>query len=95
MKAITLFRLSPSGEPLNPTFVLSCSVFNIICSMIFGRHFDYDDESLLPIIHLMNDSLAILSSRWVQVRRPRYLGNIKQRAGSGLQLAHLAPPLPI
>ncbi|XP_039709535.1 cytochrome P450 2F3-like isoform X5 [Pteropus medius] len=52
------------GEPLNPTSVLSHSVSNIICSVVFGRRFDYNDERLLTIIHFMNDSLEILSSRW-------------------------------
>ncbi|XP_016022350.1 cytochrome P450 2F3 isoform X2 [Rousettus aegyptiacus] len=52
------------GEPLNPTFVLSRSVSNIICSVIFGRRFDYDDEYLLSIIRLTDDNLTILNSRW-------------------------------
>ncbi|KAB1274033.1 Cytochrome P450 2F3 [Camelus dromedarius] len=52
------------GEPFDPTFVLSRSVSNIICSVIFGSRFDYKDERLLTIIHLINENFQIMSSRW-------------------------------
>lgn len=55
--------------------MLSRSVSNIICSVIFGRRFDYDDEYLLSIIRLTDDNLTILNSRWGEVRRPSYLGD--------------------
>ncbi|XP_011839541.1 PREDICTED: LOW QUALITY PROTEIN: cytochrome P450 2F5 [Mandrillus leucophaeus] len=52
------------GEPFDPTFVLSRSVSNIICSVLFGSRFDYDDERLLTIIRLINDNFQIMSSPW-------------------------------
>nr|XP_031537674.1 cytochrome P450 2F5 isoform X5 [Vicugna pacos] len=52
------------GEPFDPTFVLSRSVSNIICSVIFGSRFDYEDERLLNIIHLINENFQIMSSPW-------------------------------
>ncbi|XP_057568200.1 cytochrome P450 2F5 isoform X2 [Hippopotamus amphibius kiboko] len=52
------------GEPFDPTFVLSRSVSNVICSVIFGSRFDYDDERLLTIIHHINDNFQIMSSPW-------------------------------
>ncbi|XP_031817498.1 cytochrome P450 2F2 [Sarcophilus harrisii] len=52
------------GTPFDPTFVLSRSVSNIICSVIFGSRFDYEDERLLKIIHLINDNFKIMSSPW-------------------------------
>ncbi|KAB1274034.1 Cytochrome P450 2F3 [Camelus dromedarius] len=63
------------GEPFDPTFVLSRSVSNIICSVIFGSRFDYKDERLLTIIHLINENFQIMSSRWGEVRRPSYTGD--------------------
>ncbi|XP_019485275.1 PREDICTED: cytochrome P450 2F5 [Hipposideros armiger] len=53
-----------AGEPFDPKFVLGRSVCNIICSVIFGSRFDYNDERLLAIIHLLNDNFQILSSPW-------------------------------
>ncbi|XP_045746338.1 cytochrome P450 2F5 [Mirounga angustirostris] len=52
------------GKPFDPTFVLSRSVSNIICSVIFGSRFDYDDERLLTIIRLISDNFQIMSGPW-------------------------------
>uniref|UniRef100_A0A2K6MMN5 Cytochrome P450 family 2 subfamily F member 1 n=1 Tax=Rhinopithecus bieti TaxID=61621 RepID=A0A2K6MMN5_RHIBE len=52
------------GEPFDPTFVLSRLVSNIICSVLFGSCFHYDDERLLTIIRLINDSLQIMNGPW-------------------------------
>ncbi|XP_007941160.1 cytochrome P450 2F3 [Orycteropus afer afer] len=52
------------GEPFDPKFVLSRSVSNIICSVLFGSRFDYDDDRLLTIINLINDNFQIMSSPW-------------------------------
>ncbi|XP_055992935.1 cytochrome P450 2F5 [Sorex fumeus] len=53
-----------NGEPFDPTFVLSRSVSNIICSVLFGSRFEYHDERLLTIIRLINDNFQIMSSPW-------------------------------
>ncbi|XP_069313192.1 cytochrome P450 2F1 isoform X3 [Eulemur rufifrons] len=53
-----------NGEPFDPTFVLSRSVSNIICSVLFGSRFDYNDQRLLTIIRLINDNFQIMSSPW-------------------------------
>jgi hypothetical protein len=50
-------------------FVVSRSVSNIICSVIFGRRFDYEDERLLTIIRFINDNFKIMSSPWGEVSR--------------------------
>lgn len=62
-----LIHLSTSGKPFDPVFILSRSVSNIICSVIFGSRFDYDDERLLTIIHFINDNFKIMSSPWGEV----------------------------
>ena len=60
----------PSGKPFDPTILLSRSVSNIICSVLFGSRFDYEDERLLNIVQLINDNFQIMSSFWGEVRRP-------------------------
>ncbi|KAI5932173.1 Cytochrome P450 2F1 [Manis javanica] len=52
------------GKPFDPTIVVSRSVANIICSVMFGSRFNYDDERLLTIIRLINDNFQIMSSPW-------------------------------
>nr|XP_004670387.1 cytochrome P450 2F2 [Jaculus jaculus] len=52
------------GQPFDPVFVISRSVSNIICSVLFGSRFDYSDERLLTIIRFINDNFQIMSSPW-------------------------------
>ena len=59
---------------------------NIICSVIFGSRFDYDDDRLLTIIHLINENFQIMSSPWGEVRRPSSTGD---RAGGSSQFRAL------
>lgn len=63
-----------AGKPFDPVFILSRSVSNIICSVIFGSRFDYDDERLLTIIRFINDNFQIMSSPWGEVSTPRPAG---------------------
>nr|XP_028696055.1 cytochrome P450 2F1-like [Macaca mulatta] len=64
---VFLIHSPPSGEPFDPTFVLSHSVSNIICSVLFASCFHYDDERLLTSIRLINDNFQIMSSPWGEV----------------------------
>lgn len=56
---------------------------NIICSVVFGSRFDYDDDRLLTIIHLINENFQIMSCPWGEVRRPSSTGD---RVGGSSQL---------
>nr|XP_044990107.1 cytochrome P450 2B1-like [Jaculus jaculus] len=40
---------------------------NIICSIVFGEHFDYQDPKFLQLLSLLNDTFNILSSFYSQV----------------------------
>ncbi|XP_025066952.1 cytochrome P450 2C31-like isoform X3 [Alligator sinensis] len=53
--------------PFDPTFLLSCAVSNIICSIIFGKHRDYEDRKFLTLMGLMNDIFHVVSSHWGQL----------------------------
>ena len=83
-------RPPPSREPFDPTFAPNRSVCNIIGSVVFSSRFDYDDERLLTITHLLHDSSQIVSSPWGEVRRPHYLGD--REAGWGSNWPCLARP---
>ncbi|XP_078240733.1 cytochrome P450 2C18-like [Pogona vitticeps] len=55
------------GKPFDPTFLLSCATSNVICSIVFGAHFDYDDERFLALLDKFNDNFKIASSPWGQM----------------------------
>ncbi|XP_006014869.1 cytochrome P450 2C19-like isoform X1 [Alligator sinensis] len=58
---------STQKMPFDPTFLLSCAVSNIICSIIFGKHRDYEDRKFLTLMGLMNDIFHVVSSHWGQL----------------------------
>uniref|UniRef100_A0ABM5FCD4 unspecific monooxygenase n=1 Tax=Pogona vitticeps TaxID=103695 RepID=A0ABM5FCD4_9SAUR len=55
------------GKPFDPTFLLSCATSNVICSIVFGTHFDYHDERFRALMDLMNEDFKIFSSPWGQL----------------------------
>ncbi|NXI39679.1 CP2G1 protein, partial [Galbula dea] len=55
------------GEPFDPTFFLSSAVSNIICSIVFGNRFDYQDQEFLELLQLMNQSFREISTPWSQL----------------------------
>uniref|UniRef100_A0A8D0B012 Uncharacterized protein n=1 Tax=Salvator merianae TaxID=96440 RepID=A0A8D0B012_SALMN len=46
------------GSPFDPTFFLSCSVSNVICSVVFGRRFDYQDKDFLSLLTKINENFV-------------------------------------
>uniref|UniRef100_A0A8C5WGH2 Uncharacterized protein n=1 Tax=Leptobrachium leishanense TaxID=445787 RepID=A0A8C5WGH2_9ANUR len=59
--------LKRKGAPFNPTYLLSLAVSNVICSVVFGDRFDYEDQAFLSILALMKETVEIVNSPWVQV----------------------------
>ena len=60
------------GAPFDIQFVLSASVSNIICSLVFGRRFDHSDPRLLKLLDFINtnfsDSRFLLTSIFPTLR---------------------------
>ncbi|XP_020819793.1 cytochrome P450 2C19-like [Phascolarctos cinereus] len=55
------------GLPCDPTFILECAPCNVICSVIFQKHFEYKDQKFLYLMKLLNENIKIASSPWMQV----------------------------
>ncbi|XP_064414881.1 cytochrome P450 2K1-like isoform X2 [Latimeria chalumnae] len=47
--------LKDNGQPFDATVSINAAVSNIICSIVFGKRFDYDDKTFLHLINLNND----------------------------------------
>ncbi|XP_054649220.1 cytochrome P450 2G1-like isoform X2 [Dunckerocampus dactyliophorus] len=48
--------------PFDPTYFLSCSVSNVICCLVFGQRFAYDDEHFLNLLQIIAKTIRFGSS---------------------------------
>ncbi|XP_054553165.1 cytochrome P450 2G1-like [Talpa occidentalis] len=55
------------GMPFDPTFPIRRSISNIICSVVFGRRFDYQDEDFKTFLWLLAENLKQVDTFWVQI----------------------------
>ncbi|NXD69555.1 CP2CL protein, partial [Eolophus roseicapillus] len=64
------------GTPFDPTFILSCAVSNVICSIVFGKRYDYKDKKFLALMNNMNNIFEMMNSHWGQLYQmfPNILG---------------------
>ncbi|KAM6987522.1 LOW QUALITY PROTEIN: cytochrome P450 2Y3 [Tautogolabrus adspersus] len=58
---------STKVTPFDPTFFMSCTVSNVICCLVFGQRFSYDDDNFLHLLQIINDTLKFGSSPWGQL----------------------------
>ncbi|XP_066568938.1 cytochrome P450 2J2 [Amia ocellicauda] len=55
------------GHPFNPHFTLNNAVANIICSLVFGHRFDYNDENFQRILRLTARTFNLIASTRAQL----------------------------
>ncbi|XP_030075852.1 cytochrome P450 2G1 [Microcaecilia unicolor] len=53
--------------PFDPTFFFSQATSNVICSIVFGNRFDYEDKEFLTLLQMINESFQLSSSFWGQM----------------------------
>ncbi|XP_075043077.1 cytochrome P450 2G1-like [Mixophyes fleayi] len=53
---------------INPTNILIQTVSNVICSVVFGSRFDYDDLKFLKLISMFNEIFRLMNSTWGQLQ---------------------------
>jgi len=54
-------------QPVDPGIFLVHAVSNIICSIIFGDRFDYEDRKFLNLIELLDENNRLQNSIQTQV----------------------------
>uniref|UniRef100_A0A8D0L500 Cytochrome P450 2U1 n=1 Tax=Sphenodon punctatus TaxID=8508 RepID=A0A8D0L500_SPHPU len=59
LKFVKEEMLKHGNEPFSPFPVISNAVSNVICSMAFGRRFDYDNVEFKTMLRLMSRALEI------------------------------------
>ncbi|KAM4019987.1 cytochrome P450 2F2-like [Anomaloglossus baeobatrachus] len=53
-----------NGSPIDPNYPMLHSVSNVICSVVFGSRFEYEDENFQKLVKCVQDIFRIMSSRW-------------------------------
>nr|XP_033813297.1 cytochrome P450 2G1-like [Geotrypetes seraphini] len=53
--------------PFDPTFFFSQAASNVICSIVFGNRFDYDDKEFHHLLQMINETFCLISSIWGQL----------------------------
>ncbi|XP_030076017.1 cytochrome P450 2F3-like [Microcaecilia unicolor] len=51
-------------SPFEPTHIICRSVSNVICSVLFGSRFDYEDKVFQTIARSIDDNFKLISSSW-------------------------------
>ncbi|KAG7253226.1 hypothetical protein CRUP_020817 [Coryphaenoides rupestris] len=55
------------GEPFNPTHLFNNAVANIICQMVFGRRFEYEDQHFQTMLKNLIELAHLEGSIWAHV----------------------------
>ncbi|KAJ1096220.1 hypothetical protein NDU88_001363 [Pleurodeles waltl] len=58
---------SYKGKPFDTRIILNSAVSNVICSIIFGKRFEYEDPTFLTLINLLGDNFRLLGAPQVQL----------------------------
>lgn len=51
----------------DPTYLLGLAVSNVICSIVFGKRFDYEDKKFMTLLEYIREIVRGLNSRAGQV----------------------------
>ncbi|NP_001003582.1 uncharacterized protein LOC445188 [Danio rerio] len=59
--------LKEKGRSVNPHHIIQNALSNIICSIMFGDRFDYDDKRFEYFLKLLNENILLIGSAAVQI----------------------------
>ncbi|XP_075692296.1 cytochrome P450 2C23-like [Rhinoderma darwinii] len=55
-----------AGSSIDLTYLLTLAVSNVICSIVFGERFEYEDEKFLGLLSMLKETFKIANSATVQ-----------------------------
>ncbi|PIO39566.1 hypothetical protein AB205_0184550 [Aquarana catesbeiana] len=59
--------MKSKDKPINPTHLLRLAVSNVICSIVFGERFDYEDKKFMTLLTVIQEFVILLNSRSGQI----------------------------
>ncbi|KAF7696333.1 cytochrome P450 2B4-like [Silurus meridionalis] len=54
--------LKHEGEPVNPMHPVMNAISNIICTIVFGDRFDYDNKRFAKLLEILNENIQLAGS---------------------------------
>lgn len=58
---------SPSGATLSPGVMFHNTASNIICQVLFGKRYDYDDDFIKVVVQCFKENSKIANGLWAMV----------------------------
>ncbi|XP_039590603.1 cytochrome P450 2J6-like [Polypterus senegalus] len=55
------------SRPFEPHYLINNAVANIICSIVFGRRFEYSDQRFQELLHLIFEAVFLEGTIWAQL----------------------------
>ncbi|KAG9472140.1 cytochrome P450 2C8-like isoform X2 [Eleutherodactylus coqui] len=59
--------MKDKNTPIDPMHILRLTVSNVICSVVFGERFEYEDQKFLALLSYMNNLLQMFNSSFGQL----------------------------
>ena len=82
MFTTNLLRQNEGEEPFNPKRYLDVAVTNIICSLLFGERYEYDDQDLIDSLLGLNQIFEEMETIGLLVSVRIYLTNFALKSPS-------------
>ncbi|XP_038639762.1 cytochrome P450 2J2-like isoform X2 [Scyliorhinus canicula] len=54
------------GQPFNPNSKITSAVSNVICSIVLGKRFHYEDEVFTQLVELIDENMRLQTTIWAQ-----------------------------
>ncbi|XP_043945732.1 cytochrome P450 2K1-like [Protopterus annectens] len=55
------------GQPFENTLIMNSALANVICSIVFGHRFEYDDKKFIRFLNIINDSVRISGTLFIRL----------------------------
>ncbi|XP_040179176.1 cytochrome P450 2C8-like [Rana temporaria] len=59
--------MKEKDAPFDPTYLLGLAVSNVICSVVFGKRYDYEDKKFMTLLEYIREVFSGINSRSGQI----------------------------